>query len=141
MIFLAFQVSKGGFENILVVTYHSSRYAQAHPTKKPTRKNDRESPSCEFCSPLWMSCSYPFGPGAQLKSDLIKDLCDLAGIAKSRTTRYHPMGNRTVERFNQTILKMLVTLDNHQKSDWKSPCLVIGSCVRFMTVRASLRII
>ena len=39
---------------------------------------------------------------------------------------YHPMGNGQCERFNQTLLKMLGTLEEYQKSDWKShvPTLV-----------------
>ena len=30
------------------------------------------------------------------------------------------MGNGLAKRFNQTLLKMLGTLENNQKSDWKS---------------------
>ena len=58
--------------------------------------------------------------GPNFESQLIKDLCELAGIAKSHTTPYHPMGNGQVERFNSTLLKMLGTLEESSKSDWKS---------------------
>ena len=49
-----------------------------------------------------------------------KELCSIAAVQKSRTTPYHPMGNGMVERFNQTLLNMLGTLQDSQKQDWKS---------------------
>ena len=51
--------------------------------------------------------------GRNLESNLIKELCSLARIKKSRTTPYHSMGNGMVERFNQTLLNMLGTLEDH----------------------------
>ena len=58
--------------------------------------------------------------GRNFESSVIKELCSLAGVEKSRTTPYHPLGNGMVERFNQMLLNMLGTLDNHKKEDWKS---------------------
>ena len=58
--------------------------------------------------------------GRNFESRVIRELCILAGVAKSRTTPYHPIGNGMVERFNQTLLKMLGTLEENQKHDWKS---------------------
>ena len=58
--------------------------------------------------------------GRNFESSVIKELRSLAGVEKSRTTPYHPMGNGMVERFNQTLLNMLGTLDNHKKENWKS---------------------
>ena len=58
--------------------------------------------------------------GRNFESSVIQELCSLAGVEKSRTTPYHPMGNGMVERFNQTLLNMLGTLENHKKEDWKS---------------------
>ena len=57
--------------------------------------------------------------GANFESKIIKELCSLCGIEKSRTTPYHPMGNGVTERFNRTLLQMLGTLTVEQKQNWK----------------------
>ena len=64
--------------------------------------------------------------GQTFESNLIQELSKIAGVAKSRTTPYHAMGNGQVESFNQTLLQMLGTLEEYQKSDWKAhvPTLV-----------------
>ena len=51
---------------------------------------------------------------------MIIEHCSLAGVQKSRTTPYHAIENGMVERFNQTLLNMLGTLQDSQKHDWKS---------------------
>jgi hypothetical protein len=60
------------------------------------------------------------------ESAVIKKLCNLANVEKSRTTPYHPQGNGMPERFNQTLLNMLGTLEDLQKSNLKAhiPALV-----------------
>ena len=57
---------------------------------------------------------------ANSESKIIKELCNITGIEKSRTTPYHTTGNGMTERFNRTLLNMLGTLDSNQKKDWKS---------------------
>ena len=56
--------------------------------------------------------------GPDFESRTIKELCELFGTQKIRTTPYHPRGN-PVERFNRTLLNMLGTLENQKKSHWR----------------------
>ena len=48
----------------------------------------------------------------------MRNLYKLAGINRSNTTPYHPMGNGLSEHFNQTLLSMIGTLTNEKKKAW-----------------------
>jgi len=118
--FLSLETSKGGYENILVITDHFSRYAQAFPTKNQLARTTAKILFENFILHYGFPTRIHSDQGPNFESELIRDLCDLAGIAKSHTTPYHPMGNGQVERFYSTLLQMLGTLSDCGKSDWKS---------------------
>ena len=124
--YLTLERSKGGFEKILVITDHFSRYAQAIPTRNETAKTTARVLFDNYIVHYGFPARIHSDQGANFESNLIKELCKIAGVEKSRTTPYHPMGNGQVERFNQTLLQMLGTLQENQKSDWKAhvPTLV-----------------
>ena len=106
--------------SILVINDHFTRYAQAFPTRnqlaKTTAKILFEQFIVHYGFPAHLHCDQE----RNFESNIIQELCSLAGVKKSRTTPYHPMGNGMVQRFNQTLLNMLGTQEDHQKEDWKS---------------------
>ena len=120
MDYLSLEPSKGNIENVLVITDHFTRYAVAYPSKTQTAQATARI--------LWDNfiCHYGFpekfisDQGRNFESDLIKELCKIAGVKKLHTTPYHPQGNGQCERFNSTLCNMLGTLSEEEKSDWKS---------------------
>lgn len=75
---------------------------------------------------LWTHVIPPFSCPEILHSDqcprfeskLIKELCQVYGCRKSHTTPYHPQCNGACERFNQTLVNLLGTLEVEQHSNW-----------------------
>ena len=56
--------------------------------------------------------------GRDFESHLIKELCSLLDINKTRTTPWHPQSDGLIERFNRTLETMLKqSVEKHQR-DW-----------------------
>lgn len=116
--FLQIEPDSKGIGNVLIVTDHFSRYAQAFPTK-----NQKASTVAKV---LWEKYFVHYGLPARIHSDqgrdfesrLIKELLSMLGVRKSRTSPYHPQGDAQPERFNRTLLSMLGTLDTVKKQNW-----------------------
>ncbi|KAK7945594.1 hypothetical protein WMY93_001322 [Mugilogobius chulae] len=106
------------WQNILVATDLFTRFAWAIPTRDQTAQTTVKM--------LWKFIIQQFGCPARFHSDrgpnfesaLMQQLCEMYGIAKSRTTSYHPAGNGSVERFNQTLLNMLRSLEEEKQNRW-----------------------
>ena len=117
--FLKLEPSKGKFEDVLVVTDHFTRFAQAYPARNQTARVTAKLFWDKFI------CNYGFpdkliaDQGRNFESHLIKELCNLAHVEKLHTTPYHPQTNGQCERFNRTLISMVGTLDQVGKADWK----------------------
>lgn len=105
-------------QNIFVVTDLFTKYAWAIPTRDQT--------ATTTASALWKIVFQPFGcpevlhsdQGPNFESRVIRELCQLYGCKKTQSTPYHPQGNGGCERFNQTLLGLLGTLEVEQQGNW-----------------------
>ena len=114
MDFLQLEASKGGYHNILVITDHSTKFAVAIATKDQSAKTTAAAIYSEFVTAYGLPTRIHSDQGANFESRIIRELCELTNMTKSRTTPYHPACNRITERFNQTLIGMLGTLDPKQ---------------------------
>ena len=138
--FLTLESSKGGYQHILVITDHFTRFATAIPTRNQTAKTTADALFNGFIVHYGIPKKLHSDQGANFESRLIRELCAVMGCDKSRTTPYHPMGNGMTERFNRTLLSMLGTLEPHQKADWKThvaPLVHAYNCTRHESTQFS----
>ena len=118
--------SKGGKENILVLTDAFSKFSQAFVTS-----SQKALIVAKLLVEKWFSI---FGVPARIHSDqgwsfdneIISHLCKMYGIHQSTTMPYNPHGNAICEWFNHTLFGLMRTLTEEQKPNWPTyvPSLV-----------------
>ena len=107
-----------GNRHILVMMDHFSKWCEAFPTK--------DQKASTVANILLHKVFSRFGPptvlhsdqGANFESNLMHELCDLMGIAKTRTSAYHPQCDGQVERQNRTLQDMLSKFVSNHADDW-----------------------
>jgi len=91
----------------LVVTDYFTIWASAFPLP------DAEASTCMrvlyhgFFSIFRLPCQLHSDQGKNFEGKLFKELCDLTGISKTRTTPFHPQCDGQTECMNGTLLQML----------------------------------
>ena len=106
---------KGGYEYLLVLVGHFTKFAQVFSTKN---KSGRSSVDMLF-NKYFLDSGLPkrilHDQGKEFNNKLFKRLSQIAGVKPSRT--YHPMGNGFCEIMNRTLFNMLRILPTNFKID------------------------
>ena len=113
---------------ILVMTDHYTKYALAYPTRTQEAKTVAKILVEHFVVNYGIPERLHSDQGASFEGRVIKHLCKMLGMKKSRTTPYYPQGDGITERFNRTLLRMLRTLKEEEKGKLES--VYFTSCSR-----------
>ena len=107
--------SKGNAENVLIVSDHFTRYAQAFPLKLQTALTTAKLLWNNFILHYGFPAKIITDQGQNFESELIENLCQVAEMKKMCISPYHPQTNGQCEHFNSTLLNILGTLTPEQK--------------------------
>ena len=110
--------SESGNKYILVITDLFTKWVEAFPLKVTDSVTLAtilvNEVVCRYGVPSYIHSDQ----GANLNSDLIKSMCNLLGITRTRTSAYHPQGNGQVERFNRTVEAMIAKVIDANQRNW-----------------------
>ncbi|GFX98093.1 retrovirus-related Pol polyprotein from transposon 412 [Trichonephila clavipes] len=110
--------TESGNKYLLVVIDYFTKWPEVYPIP------DQEAPTvAEAVVQHWIS---RYGVPLQLHSDqgrnfvsaVLKGVCELLGMDKTKTTPLHPQSDGMVERFNRTILNNLSLMVSKNQQDW-----------------------
>ena len=106
-------------KNVLAITNHFMHYTMAVITKDQMAKTVAKVPYERFIAVLGMSAKLLSDCGANFTLALVEELCAMFGTQKCLSTVYNVQCNGQVERFHQTLYRMIGKLASDIKAQWE----------------------
>ena len=127
--YLSLERSKGGYENILVITDHYTRYAQAIPTRNQTAQITEKALFENFFLHYGFPARIHSDQGANFESKLIQSLCSLTGMRKNTDDPIPSYGEWHGREAHQDIVEYVRNPRRRSEVGLEDPCLDHDPCI------------
>ena len=118
MDYLSIDVRREEKWKILTIIDHYTRFGMVYKVKSEKANEVRNILYREVFPRFGIPQEIHTDQGRTFISKALKHFYKAFGIQGTTTTRYRPTGNSICERFNQTVINALGTLDPDQKKRW-----------------------
>lgn len=107
-----------GNQYILVMSDHLPKWVEAVPMANQRADTTARAFVDEVVTRHGIPEKLLTDQGRNFEADLMKEVLQLLGVSKLRTSTYHPQTDGQVERFNRTFERVLTTYVNEDHNDW-----------------------
>lgn len=113
-----FPVTDTGNRYVLVVMDYFSKWPEVYAIPNQEAKTVAEVFLKNWVSRFGVPLELHSDQGRNFESEVFKELCEVLGIKKTRTTPLHPQSDGMVERFNRTLEEHLRKVVSDNQKDW-----------------------
>lgn len=110
--------SNSGNKYVLSLTCCFTKWIESFPLKSITAKTVASALVDQFVCRFGVPREIHTDQGRQFESELFKELCELLGINKTRTTAFHPQSDGLIERAQRTLEDMLSKYVETNQRNW-----------------------
>ncbi|KAJ8009501.1 hypothetical protein DPEC_G00089540 [Dallia pectoralis] len=103
---------------IIVVQDYFSKWVEAYPVPNQQATTVAEKIVSEWVCRYGAPQCLHSDQGTNFESAVFREMCELLGIDKTRTTPFRPQSDGQVERFNATLQKIIATTAERCHWDW-----------------------
>ena len=112
------RISDRGNRYVLVVGDYFTKWIEAYALPNQEALTIATTLCEEFFCRFGIPNELHSDQGRNFESAIVKELCDLLGIKKTRTTPFRPQSDGMIERFNRTLGQMLSKVVDLDQRNW-----------------------
>ena len=123
-------ITKRGNKYILMVIDQFTKWLECLPLPNQNAETVARSLVDGLFSKLGCPIELHTDQGKNMDGQMIRQLCQMLEISKTRTTPYHPSSNGQVERYNRLVLQSIRCYIKNKQNNWDMHLQQIAGAIR-----------